>query len=237
MGFVQAISVPRRRPADRRAHPGRRPRDGRAARPRSADRHRLRLVGALAALRTGSTEAVHSLFPVFFVFLFISSMNLPRNLIETDWFQTAATLNPVSYLIEAIRSLVIQAGRAGARAGLRHRDRPLDRRRHALLALAADKAGEDMRSVVSVALAVGWRMLHNNFTTPSLLIPGLAFPLFFFVAFAGGLSRVNDVPGFRVPRRAIRRSSSSSYSSNSGFAGVFTGFGIVRDFETGFAGA
>ncbi len=64
--------------------------------------------GALAALRTGSTEAVHSLFPVFFVFLFISSMNLPRNLIETDWFQTAASLNPVSYLIEAIRSLVIE---------------------------------------------------------------------------------------------------------------------------------
>ncbi|HEY7706647.1 MAG TPA: ABC transporter permease [Gaiellaceae bacterium] len=64
--------------------------------------------GALAALRTGSTEAVHSLFPVFFVFLFISSMNLPRNLIETEWFQTAASVNPVSYLIEAIRSLVIE---------------------------------------------------------------------------------------------------------------------------------
>ena len=64
--------------------------------------------GALAALRTGSTESVHSLFPVFFVFLFISSMNLPRNLIETDWFRVAATLNPVSYLIEAIRSLVIE---------------------------------------------------------------------------------------------------------------------------------
>jgi ABC-2 type transport system permease protein len=63
--------------------------------------------GALAALRTGSTEAVHSLFPVFFVFLFISSMNLPRDLIETDWFRIAASANPVSYLIEAIRSLVI----------------------------------------------------------------------------------------------------------------------------------
>jgi ABC-2 type transport system permease protein len=63
--------------------------------------------GALAALRTGSTEAVHSLFPVFFVFLFISSMNLPRNLIETEWFRIAASVNPVSYLIEAIRSLVI----------------------------------------------------------------------------------------------------------------------------------
>src|SRR5512132_3664524 len=72
--------------------------------------------GALAALRTGSTEAVHSLFPLFFVFLFISSMNLPRNLIETDWFRVAASLNPVSYLIEAIRSLVIEGWNAEALA-------------------------------------------------------------------------------------------------------------------------
>jgi ABC-2 type transport system permease protein len=72
--------------------------------------------GALAALRTGSTEAVHSLFPLFFVFLFISSMNLPRNLIETEWFRVAASLNPVSYLIEAIRSLVIEGWNAEALA-------------------------------------------------------------------------------------------------------------------------
>jgi len=64
-------------------------------------------LGAFAALRTGSGEAVQSLFPAFFVFLFISSMNLPRNLIETDWFRDVATLNPVSYLIECIRSLII----------------------------------------------------------------------------------------------------------------------------------
>jgi ABC-2 type transport system permease protein len=64
-------------------------------------------LGAFAALRTGSAEAVQSLFPVFFVFLFISSMNLPRNLIEIDWFRWAATVNPVSYLIECVRSLII----------------------------------------------------------------------------------------------------------------------------------
>jgi ABC-2 type transport system permease protein len=64
-------------------------------------------LGAFAALRTGSGEAVQSLFPVFFVFLFISSMNMPRNLIAVDWFRTAATLNPVSYLIECVRSLII----------------------------------------------------------------------------------------------------------------------------------
>jgi ABC-2 type transport system permease protein len=64
-------------------------------------------LGAFAALRTGSGEAVQGLFPALFVFLFISSMNLPRNLIEIDWFRTAATLNPVSYLIEGVRSLII----------------------------------------------------------------------------------------------------------------------------------
>ncbi len=64
-------------------------------------------LGCWAALRTGSTEAVQGLFPAFFVFLFISSMNIPRNLIETTWFRWVATGNPVSYLIEAVRSLVI----------------------------------------------------------------------------------------------------------------------------------
>jgi ABC-2 type transport system permease protein len=64
-------------------------------------------LGAFAALRTGSGEAVQSLFPVFFVFLFLSSMAMPRNLIEVDWFRAVATANPVSYLIECIRSLII----------------------------------------------------------------------------------------------------------------------------------
>jgi ABC-2 type transport system permease protein len=63
--------------------------------------------GSWAALRTGSTEAVQGLFPVFFVFLFLSSMNIPRNLIETTWFRWVTTVNPVSYLIEAVRGIVI----------------------------------------------------------------------------------------------------------------------------------
>jgi ABC-2 type transport system permease protein len=86
-----------------------------------------------------------------------------------------------------------------------------------------------------VATAVGWRMLHNNFTTPSLLIPGIAFPMFFFVAFAGGLSRVNDVPGFQFPVGYTAFQFVFVLLQSAAFAGVFTGFGIVRDFETGFA--
>ncbi len=41
---------------------------------------------------------------------------MPRNLIEVDWFRTAATINPVSYLIEAVRSLIITGWDAEALA-------------------------------------------------------------------------------------------------------------------------
>jgi ABC-2 type transport system permease protein len=64
-------------------------------------------IGAFAALRAGSSEAVQGAFPLLFAALFLSSMALPRNLIETDWFRTVADWNPVSYMLEAIRSLVI----------------------------------------------------------------------------------------------------------------------------------
>lgn len=65
-------------------------------------------VGAYLAFRTGSGETVQAMFPVLFVFLFISSMNTPRDLIGIDWFRTAASLNPVSYMIECVRSLIIE---------------------------------------------------------------------------------------------------------------------------------
>jgi ABC-2 type transport system permease protein len=65
-------------------------------------------IGAFAALRTGSGEAVQGLFPLLFAALFLSSMALPRNLIEIDWFRAIATWNPVSYMIEGIRALVIE---------------------------------------------------------------------------------------------------------------------------------
>jgi ABC-2 type transport system permease protein len=76
------------------------------------------IVGAAGALRTGSAEAVQGFFPLFFVLLFLSSANLPRNLIGIDWFREVATYNPVSYLIEGLRSLLITGwdGRALALA-------------------------------------------------------------------------------------------------------------------------
>jgi ABC-2 type transport system permease protein len=64
-------------------------------------------LGAFLAFRLGTGESIQAMFPVLFVFLFISSMNAPRNLIGVGWFQTAATLNPVTYMIECVRSLII----------------------------------------------------------------------------------------------------------------------------------
>ncbi len=52
-------------------------------------------------------KAVQSLFPLFFVFIFLSSSSLPRNLLRTGWFHAVANVNPISYLIEAFRSLYI----------------------------------------------------------------------------------------------------------------------------------
>ncbi len=73
-------------------------------------------LGAFLALRTGSGEAIQGLFPLLFVFLFLSSMNTPRDLIIVDWFRFVATVNPVSYLIECVRSLIITGWNAEALA-------------------------------------------------------------------------------------------------------------------------
>ncbi|HTE60321.1 MAG TPA: ABC transporter permease, partial [Solirubrobacteraceae bacterium] len=64
-------------------------------------------LGALIGLRTGSGEAVQGVFPLFFVLVFLSASSLPRDLIEHGWFRAIATINPVSYLFEGLRSLVI----------------------------------------------------------------------------------------------------------------------------------
>ena len=91
------------------------------------------------------------------------------------------------------------------------------------------------RNFWSVAFAVAWRVLHNIFTTPSLLFPSLIFPLFFFTAFAGGLSRIDNLPGFDFPNGYTAFQFVFVLLQSAAFGGVFTGFGIARDFEYGFA--
>ena len=86
-----------------------------------------------------------------------------------------------------------------------------------------------------VASGVAWRTLKTVFTHPSLLFPSLLFPLFFFTAFAGGLSQVANVPGFDFPPGYTAFQFCFVLIQSAAFGGVFTGFGIARDFESGFA--
>ena len=87
---------------------------------------------------------------------------------------------------------------------------------------------------LSVAEGVAWRTLHNVFTNPSLFVPSILFPLFFFTAFAGGLSRVSQAPGFDFPDGYTAFQFVFVLLQSAAFGGVFTGFGIARDFESGF---
>jgi ABC-2 type transport system permease protein len=91
-----------------------------------------------------------------------------------------------------------------------------------------------MNETLSVARGVSWRVLHMFFTNPAFLLPSLAFPLFFFTAFVGGLSRVSEVPGFDFPSGYTAFQFVFVLLQSAAFAGVFTGFGIARDFESGF---
>jgi ABC-2 type transport system permease protein len=88
---------------------------------------------------------------------------------------------------------------------------------------------------LSVAQGVAWRTLHNVFTNPALFVPSLLFPLFFFTAFAGGLSGISHTPGFDFPDGYTAFQFVFVLLQSAAFGGVFTGFGIARDFESGFA--
>jgi ABC-2 type transport system permease protein len=88
---------------------------------------------------------------------------------------------------------------------------------------------------LDVTHAVAWRTIHNFLTNPAYFFPSLIFPLFFFTAFAGGLSSVGDVPGFDFPSGYTAFQFVFVLLQASAFGGVFTGFGIAADFEKGFA--
>jgi ABC-2 type transport system permease protein len=92
-----------------------------------------------------------------------------------------------------------------------------------------------VRRFVDVTSAVAWRSIHRFVTKPQFLLPSLIFPLFFFVAFAGGLSNVSNVPGFDFPSGYTAFQFVFVLLQASAFGGVFTGFSIAADFESGFA--
>jgi ABC-2 type transport system permease protein len=92
-----------------------------------------------------------------------------------------------------------------------------------------------MRSQTAVARAVAWRTIHNTFSTPAGILPSLIPPLFFLVAFAGGLSTVAGLPHFDYTAGYTSFVYGFVFLQSATLAGVFTGFGIARDFDSGFA--
>jgi ABC-2 type transport system permease protein len=67
---------------------------------------------AAMALKTGSSEAVQGSFPLLFIALFFSSAFFPRQTMQGA-YKVVANINPVSYLVEGIRGLVIDGFTAG----------------------------------------------------------------------------------------------------------------------------
>jgi len=90
-------------------------------------------------------------------------------------------------------------------------------------------------SVMSVALAIAWRQLTILRKNPSIALPPFLFPLVNFMAFAGGLSSLRHVPGFDFKGGYTAFQFVFVLLQSAAFGGVFTGFGIARDFERGFA--
>jgi ABC-2 type transport system permease protein len=62
-------------------------------------------VSISVALATGSVRATQSTFIIFFPLLFLTPSALPRELM-TGWFETAVSLNPMTYVVEAARSFL-----------------------------------------------------------------------------------------------------------------------------------
>jgi len=99
---------------------------------------------------------------------------------------------------------------------------------------AQPSPGHSAASRLTVARAVAWRSVHNFLHNPAFLVPALMFPLFFFVSFAGGLAAIGEVPGFDFPSGYTAFQFVFVLLQSAAFGGVFTGFAMARDFETGF---
>jgi len=63
-------------------------------------------ISMISALRTQNARLVQSLFVVVFPFLYITTSQAPLNLLPQG-FQAVAKLNPVTYVIEGVRALVL----------------------------------------------------------------------------------------------------------------------------------
>src|SRR5262249_30188041 len=65
--------------------------------------------GYAIALKTGNPAAVNSSFLLFFPFLFLTSSYVPRSQLS-GWLDTVAGVNPVTYILDGLRSVVRESG-------------------------------------------------------------------------------------------------------------------------------
>ena len=91
-----------------------------------------------------------------------------------------------------------------------------------------------MSRYLSVSRGLAWRLLHSLVTNPLLFLPPMLMPLFFFTAFAGGLSAVSNVPGFDYAPGYTSFVFAFVLCQSAAFGGVFSGFSIAADFQFGF---
>ena len=91
-----------------------------------------------------------------------------------------------------------------------------------------------MRRYISVAGGLAWRLLHTLITNPLLFLPPMLMPVFFFTAFAGGLSAISHAPGFDYSPGYTSFIFAFVLCQSAAFGGVFSGFSIAADFQFGF---
>jgi ABC-2 type transport system permease protein len=91
-----------------------------------------------------------------------------------------------------------------------------------------------MARYFSVAGGLARRLIDMFISSPALFLPPLLMPIFFFTAFAGGLSAVDSAPGFDYPAGYTAFEYGFVLLQAAAFSGVFTGFSIASDFQFGF---
>jgi ABC-2 type transport system permease protein len=94
-------------------------------------------------------------------------------------------------------------------------------------------SGGRSTSWLPVAWAIGRRSLVSIFRIPAAFIPLVAMPVFFVIAFSGSFGSLTRLPSFPTDN-ILNWMVPFAIIQGSAFAGFGTGFGTVRDIETGF---
>jgi ABC-2 type transport system permease protein len=69
-------------------------------------------IGFTVALRTGNAQATQSMWFLFMPFMFLTTLFAPKEALS-GWLSTAATFNPMTYVLQGLRSLSMEGWDAG----------------------------------------------------------------------------------------------------------------------------